>query len=260
MEITLITGNKNRHKYFANLLTRVCDKLNIIEEISTLSQKKIKDKIYSSGSAGKYLLNLNKLDKKLFGNKKKKPGHRPKKYSVSTKKLNYSKLQFLENLKDSDLFILYGCSFIKKKLYNFLKEKRVICVHMGISPFYKGSDCNFWALYDNNPHLVGATILNFSKKFEDGGVIYHAIPCIKKKPQEYSIFSTMAAFESVIERIKDKSLFKIRPKKQDKKRVIRNTDKSEFNEKVIKEYFSMDINIKRTKPDLSKLKNPFFLV
>ena len=29
---------------------------------------------------------------------------------------------------------------------------------MGVSPYYRGCDCNFWALYDNNPHLVGATI------------------------------------------------------------------------------------------------------
>ena len=29
---------------------------------------------------------------------------------------------------------------------------------LGISPQYRGSSCNFWALYDNNPHLVGATM------------------------------------------------------------------------------------------------------
>jgi len=39
---------------------------------------------------------------------------------------------------------------------------------MGISPYYRGNDCNFWALNDNNPHLVGSTIHLLSKGLDNG--------------------------------------------------------------------------------------------
>ena len=46
---------------------------------------------------------------------------------------------------------------------------------MGISPYYRGTDCNFWALYDNNSHLVGSTIHYLSKGIDSGPILYHAI-------------------------------------------------------------------------------------
>ena len=258
MEITLITGTKDRHKYFSKLLPIVCDKLNIIEETPTLS-KKIKPKSNFSKTIYKYFSNLNFLEKKLFKNKKKQKFiHKAQIYSVSTNQLNNGKLKFLGDLKNTDLFILYGCSFIKKKLSNFLQKKNVICIHMGVSPFYRGTDCNFWALYDNNPHLVGATILKFSKKFEEGDIIYHAIPYKSKNPQKYSILVSIAAFVSLIERIKDKSLFKIKPEKQDKKKTIRNSTRKQFTENVVKKYFSSNIDTNAKKIGLTMLKDPFF--
>jgi len=258
MEITLITGTKKRHKYFAELLTTACNKLNVIEETPTLL-KRIKYKSNYSKNIYKYFSNLNSLEEELFKKKKKhKIIHKPKIYPVSTEQLNNNKLKFLDDLKNTDLFILYGCSFIKKKLSTFLQKKNTVCIHMGVSPFYKGTDCNFWALYDNNPHLVGATILKFSKKFEEGDVIYHAIPCESKNPQKYSILVSMAAFVSLIKKIKNKSLFKIKPEKQDKKKIIRNSTKKQFTEKVVKKYFSSNIVTNTKKIGLTMLKSPFF--
>ena len=124
MEITLITGNKKRHKYFANLLSKICDKLNVIEEIRTKPKKKIK-KDKDSKYIKRYINNLKNYENKLFNIKRQNNLNFKKfKYSISTKELNKKKLDFLDNLKNSDLFILYGCSYIKKNLYNFLKKKK----------------------------------------------------------------------------------------------------------------------------------------
>jgi hypothetical protein len=247
MEITLITGNKKRHKYFANLLSKICDKLNVIEEIRTKPKKKIK-KDKDSKYIKRYINNLKNYENKLFNIKRQNNLNFKKfKYSISTKELNKKKLDFLDNLKNSDLFILYGCSYIKKNLYNFLKKKKVICIHMGISPFYRGSDCNFWALYDKNPHLVGATILKLSRKFEEGDIIFHTKPKEVKDPQKFSILASMSAFTSLIKRIEDKSIFKLKGEKQNKKKIIRQTTKSQFTDKIVKKFFLMNFDIKKGK-------------
>ena len=68
----------------------------------------------------------------------------------------------------------------------------------------------------------------------------------------------MAAFVSLIKKIKNKSLFKIKPEKQDKKKIIRNSTKKQFTEKVVKKYFSSNIVTNTKKIGLTMLKSPFF--
>lgn len=46
---------------------------------------------------------------------------------------------------------------------------------MGLSPYYRGTDCNFWALYDKKPQYVGATIHLLSKGIDSGPTLYHAL-------------------------------------------------------------------------------------
>ena len=73
---------------------------------------------------------------------------------------------------------------------------------MGVSPYYRGTDCNFWALYDGNPHLVGSTIHYLSKGLDNGPMLYHTLSKIKDN-FEYTMSTVKAAFVSVVTRIKD---------------------------------------------------------
>ena len=130
---------------------------------------------------------------------------------------------------------------------------------MGVSPYYRGSDCNFWALYDNNPHLVGSTIHLLSKGLDSGPILYHAMSNIKADPFEYTMSTVKSAFYSISERIKDKSIFEMKPAIQNKDNEIRYSKKIEFNEKVVKDYLNKEINLKSKKFDNSLLKDPYFL-
>jgi methionyl-tRNA formyltransferase len=130
---------------------------------------------------------------------------------------------------------------------------------MGVSPYYRGTDCNFWALYDDNPHLVGATIHMLSKGLDSGPILYHAMSNIKTDPFEYTMSTVKSAFHSIAERIKDNSIFDIEPVNQDKSKEIRYSKKNEFDEKIITKYFAKKINLNSKKFDNSFLKEPFFL-
>ena len=80
--------------------------------------------------------------------------------------------------------MVFGSSYIKGELVDYLVKQKAINIHMGVSPYYRGCDCNFWALYDNNPHLVGATIHLLSKGLDSGPMLYHAMSNIKSNPFE----------------------------------------------------------------------------
>ena len=130
---------------------------------------------------------------------------------------------------------------------------------MGVSPFYRGTDCNFWALYDNNPHLVGATMHVLSKGLDSGPMLYHAMSNVSTDPYEYTMSTVKSAFYSIVDRIKDKSIFKIKPLEQDKSKEIRYSKRTDFSEQIIKDYFSKEINLKKIEHDNSILKDPYFL-
>ena len=91
-------------------------------------------------------------------------------------------------------------------------------------------------MYDDNPHLVGATIHLLSKGLDSGPTLYHAMSNIKDDPFEYTMSTIKSAFHSIAERIEDGSFSKIKPLEQDKNKEIRCSKKSEFNDEVVNDY------------------------
>tara|TARA_B110000027_G_C16042310_1_gene266012 strand:- start:366 stop:1004 length:639 start_codon:yes stop_codon:yes gene_type:complete len=208
----------------------------------------------------KYFENVNDAQSRLFGNSfinnsKKNIKILPMLFGDLNK---CSKNLLLDFLK-SDVYIVFGSSYIKGELADFLVEQHAINIHAGVSPYYRGTDCNFWALFDGNPHLAGTTIHLLSKGLDSGPILYHAMSNIKINPFEYTMSTIKSAFHSIAERIKDNSIFKINPIDQDKRREIRYSRKIEFNEEIIKDYFKKEINLNNKKFDNSLLKEPFFL-
>ncbi len=130
---------------------------------------------------------------------------------------------------------------------------------MGVSPYYRGTDCNFWALYDDNPHLVGATIHQLSKKLDSGAMLYHALSQIKNNPFEYTMSTVKSAFHSLTERIKNESIFSIQPEIQNKDKEVRYSKKDEFNEDVVKLFLNKQINLNSDKFDKKLFKDPYIL-
>ena len=260
MKVTLFTSNNNRHNYFINLLSNFCDELWVVQEVKTLFTGN-NDSLYQNSEIIKsYFENVREVQDKIFEKQHINNGAKNiKTLPILNGELSKLSIFYLKEFLESNLYIVYGSSYIKGNLLDFLVANKAINIHAGISPFYRGTDCNFWALYDNNPHLVGTTIHLLSKGLDSGAILYHAISDQKINPYEYSMSSLKAAFHSIVKRIKDKSIFKIKPINQDKSKEIRYTRKHEFNEIIVKDYLSKKIDLKSKPFDNSLLKEPFLL-
>ena len=259
MKITLFTSNKNRHNYLINLLSEVSDELCVIQECGTIFPGILPGHYQTSPTMKKYFENVDNAQSRLFGNSyvnnKKK---NIKILTMLSGDLNQCSMNLLSDFLKSDVYVVFGSSYIKGELLNFLINQKAINIHAGISPYYRGTDCNFWALFDDNPHLVGATIHLLSKGLDSGPMLYHAMSNIKMNPFEYSMSTIKSAFHSIAERIKDSSIFKIKPLVQDKKKEVRYSKKSEFNEEIVEKYFEKKIDLNKNGFDKSLLKDPFF--
>jgi phosphoribosylglycinamide formyltransferase-1 len=77
-----------------------------------------------------------------------------------------------------DLIISYGCSIIKPALINSFPD-RFINIHLGLSPYYRGSGTNFWPFVNNEPEYCGVTFMKIDAGIDTGSVIHQIRPDIK---------------------------------------------------------------------------------
>ena len=260
MKVTLFTSNKNRHNYLINLLSNICDELYVIQECQTIFTGKVPGHYPASDNFKKYFEKVNNAQSKIFGNcYVNQSSKNIKVLPIALGDLNQCSFSLLSHFLKSDIYIVFGSSYIKGELVDFLIKQKTLNIHMGVSPFYRGTDCNFWALYDDNPQLVGSTIHMLSKGLDNGPILYHAMSNAKLDPFDYAMSTVMSAFHSIAERIKDKSIFDIKPIIQDKSKEIRYSKKTDFNEEKIKDFFKKEINLEIKQFDNQLLKNPYFL-
>ena len=259
MKITLFTSNNSRHIHLINSLSKISSSLNVVMESKTIYNGLNKGQYNKSKIIEKYFSEVEKAQKKIFKNRfiignKKNINILP----ISMGDLNYLKINDLKEFLKSDLYLVFGSSYIKGSLVKFLIKKRAINIHMGISPYYRGADCNFWALQDGNPHLVGATIHYLSEGLDSGDVLYHALAKPLKNPFEYTMKTVKSAINSVCLRIKNKSIFNLKKIKINKAMELRCSKKIEFDEYQIKKFFKKKINTNYKLNKLNYIK-PFIL-
>ena len=258
MKITLFTSNQSRHNYLINRLSEIADQLFVVQENDTRFPGLSPGHYPASKIYQDYFKNVQDAEKKLFGDNYINCNNLNL-ISFLEGDLNKAGIKFFSEFLKSDIYIVTGSSYIKGELAEFLIEKKAISIHMGLAPYYRGTDCNFWALFDGNPELVGATIYLLSKGLDTGEILYHAISEIKTNPYIYTMSCVKSAFDSLIDRIKKNSLYKHSSIKQDNSKEVRYSKKIEFNEDVIKKFYKKNIDLNKKKVDLSLYVNPFIL-
>ena len=258
MKITLFTSNQSRHNYLINKLSKITNELFVVQENDTRFPGLIPGHYPASKGYEDYFKNVIKAEKELFGLNYIQSKN-INLISLLEGDINKTNIDFFSDFLKSDIYIITGSSYIKGELAEFLIEKKAISIHMGLAPYYRGTDCNFWALYDDNPNLVGATIYLLSKGLDTGKILYHAISNIKTNPYIYSMSCVKSAFDSIVERIENKSLYNNSFTEQDKSKEVRYSRKNDFNENIIKEFYKKNIDLNKKKTDLDLYINPFIL-
>lgn len=69
-----------------------------------------------------------------------------------------------------DWLLVYGTSIVSDRILA-LASRGALNMHTGISPYYRGADCYFWPLYNEELNMLGATVHECTSEV-DGGAIY----------------------------------------------------------------------------------------
>lgn len=138
---------------------------------------------------------------------------------------------------DYDLIVVFGCSLIREPLLSALMGRRAVNLHAGISPFYRGTACNFWAAYDGHPEYVGATIHRLSAGIDAGDILETVQAPEEPDPFLRGMLAVRAGQDRLIEKIQDGSIWDAGIP-QDLSQTIRYSKRADFTDAVALEFLN----------------------
>lgn len=184
MKVLAIVGTQLRHQYILKSLIENFEVIGVIEYNRTLVQKpQIAYDNFSKEDIElekKHLKNLQEKEHNYFYRDVK---------TLDKKSLNLLKvkdvlelnaqstLKWVKNL-DIDVMFDYGSGILSNEFLNILPEYK-INLHGGLSPYFRGSATIFWALYMQQPELVGTTFHLLSQNIDGGDILQHCRPKIQ---------------------------------------------------------------------------------
>lgn len=180
MRAIFFTSNALRHKFVANSLAGlVTEALIVTENIPNPTSEAV-----TSKEIQKHFHLRQKAEEAWFGT------HITFKYN--TLHIEYGALNspiVLKALRDfnPDVAVAFGCSIIREPLLSSVPRGRFLNLHLGLSPYYRGSGTNFWPFVFNELEYVGATILHIDAGIDTGDIVAHAQPIFKKDDDVHSL-------------------------------------------------------------------------
>ena len=173
MNLAILTSNEHRHRYFANYLAGQLPVSVVVAE----------PKVANPASGGRNeeedRLLAEYFDDRLRAEQAILAGGerftRPEGVVlVETAPAKVNDPMVLEGLRANgvDTLAVFGTSLLRDPLLSAFPG-RIFNIHLGLSPYYRGSGTNFWALYNEDLHLVGATIHYIDPGVDTGEIICH---------------------------------------------------------------------------------------
>ena len=96
-----------------------------------------------------------------------------------------STLRFLESA-GIDTVAVFGTNLIKPPLLGRWPG-RMVNLHLGLSPYYRGTATNFYPLLNEEPEYVGATVHLLDSRIDGGPILRHARPTIVAEDMPHTI-------------------------------------------------------------------------
>jgi methionyl-tRNA formyltransferase len=249
MKIVLLTSDSLRHKFIAAEISKQLDlKLIVIEAKSAKIQDTSELNKQDAQFISDHFEARNKSENLFFGDYKEFPEKIPQ-LRIPYGNINSWEVNNAIDKITPDLIVLFGTSIIKDPLLGNYSGK-IINLHLGLSPYYKGSATNLFPYYYNEPECVGATIHLASSKVDQGSILHQLRPNIEVNDDLHSIGNKciLNAGKILPEILRSYSEGKILPKTQTSAgKICRNKDLTpallrtiydNFEKGMIKEYLS----------------------
>jgi folate-dependent phosphoribosylglycinamide formyltransferase PurN len=185
MKIVLLTSDSYRHKYIAHQLSKLFNlDLIITEKKSSKIQNISGLSLVDSDFVKAHFLFREKSEIKFFETYENFPDART--IQLNHNEINNEDVFNIIKEVNPRLIILFGTSIIKDPLLSYF-ESKIINLHLGLSPYYKGSATNLFPFLYDDFAAIGATIHLATSKVDDGPILHQIRPDIKSDDSIHDI-------------------------------------------------------------------------
>ncbi len=236
MKVAILTAGELRHEFFRKALNSFRE-----FEVCCCIYESSKEDQFASAHVGKNLTTVEALHFEqrrqteidffdLYVMSQPEPEH--------TLKVGKNAINMDRTLQDTliasapDIVVSYGCSIIREPLISCYPG-RFVNLHLGLSPYYRGSGTNFWPLVNREPEHVGVTFMQIDRGVDTGPILHQLRPEIFAFDSVHTIGNRLIkamAFELREVLIK---LFEIKPIPQWKVFNERVYRKKDFNQDAV---------------------------
>ena len=172
-EVGIITSDHIRHRYLVREIQKDFPVTCLVVEAKPPISLSLRETV--GPIVGEHFRERNEVEEKYFGSLGDFDAQ-----NRLVKKMNWGEVNSGETFewvtgRSPDLIVLFGSSIVKEPLLSQY-EGRMINMHLGLSPYYRGSGTNFWPLVDGYPECVGVTIHHAALKVDAGNIIAQGRP------------------------------------------------------------------------------------
>ena len=196
-----MTATKPRHKYFAiRLLNHFIPMGKNIKvfiekyEDDTPKNYNIKDEA-ETPLIKKHFQDFDKIEKEFFDdfNRKNKDILEKNIIRITSRNTinNEENVKFLKKLNPK-LVVVYATSIIKDLIIN-LFPRRMLNMHAGLSPYYRGSGTNLYPFYNDELEYTGMTSMYINAGIDSGDIITQGRPVFEENDNTHTIGCKCAA-------------------------------------------------------------------
>src|SRR5678815_2276252 len=145
MRVTVFTSNQPRHLALIDSLASIATEVFAIQECNTVFPGQVDDFFRKSPVMQDYFSRVIAAEREVFGEPRFSRSKHVRQLPIKMGDLSRLDLDSLAPALESDVFVVFGASYIQGALCDVLVERRAVNIHMGVSPQYRGSSTNFWA-------------------------------------------------------------------------------------------------------------------
>lgn len=180
----VLTSNSLRHKY---LLKTINDNFELLGAVYEDKGEYYNKQKLESSLVKEHFNKLSRTEKFFFENEVEDLNFDGIDIrNISKNDINNEKIVEWARSLNPDIIFLFGTGILKDIWLDSF-ENKIINLHLGLSPFYRGSATLFWPFVNDELECIGATIHIAAKKVDSGNIISRVKPKIDIEDNYYSI-------------------------------------------------------------------------
>ena len=174
MKIVILTGDEMRHQYFRTKIA-LSDGISVLASYCEGVEKSLANQVNDNPDVSElerlHVIARTQSENDFFAQTLASATDHSNPKKITKGAINDADIVQEITELNPDLLVCYGSSLIKSELLQTF-EGKFLNVHLGLSPYYRGSGTNIWPLINGEPDMVGATFMYIDEGIDTGNIIH----------------------------------------------------------------------------------------